>query len=260
MISQELSETDIAHVFANQEPGGPYSDIAVITAGLNRLDWLHRKSLDSLSSWQKRHQALYDWYTLEKKLYTYVRRQTPLNLFDSDYKAEWHHYEVLRRLWLDAKAFTFSRHCLTFLLEILYLCHHDICQLMAERQILADTLERRLWKDYFLYDMGLEKTETVGREAVSNGYHECDFTLEIEDLLKEPHKAIPHSRWKYVKKSLDESRMARCIAHWLRRQGPEFAKGQYVVDEKAIEQDYDEGADYTLTTKDKAYIDTLYKH
>lgn len=184
MKLQELSETDIAHIFASQEPGGPYSDVAVIAAGLNRLDRLHRQSLDTLASWQERRQALYDWYALEQKLYAYVRQQTPLNLFDSDYEAEWQHYRMLRQIWLGARSFTFARHGLIFLLDLLYLCHHDVCQLMAERDILADTLERHLWNHYFLYDMGLKKTETVGREAVSNGYHECDFTLEIEDILK----------------------------------------------------------------------------
>lgn len=259
MKLQELSETDIAHIFASQEPGGPYSDVAVIAAGLNRLDRLHRQSLDTLASWQERRQALYDWYALEQKLYAYVRQQTPLNLFDSDYEAEWQHYRMLRQIWLGARSFTFARHGLIFLLDLLYLCHHDVCQLMAERDILADTLERHLWNHYFLYDMGLKKTETVGREAVSNGYHECDFTLEIEDILKEPHKAIPYCCWKYVKKSLPESRMARCIAHWLVHRGPDFAKGQYIIDDNAIEQKYNTGTDYTITSEDKDYIDGLYR-
>ena len=64
------------------------------------------------------------------------------------------------------------------------------------RDILADELEKQLFHQYLLYDMSLENTRFVGREAVSNGYHECDFTLEIEDIMKEPHQAIPRTRFR----------------------------------------------------------------
>ena len=101
------------------------------------------------------------------------------------------------------------RHRHAMLMDLLRLCHNDICQCLPTRDIMADELEKQLFHEYLLYDMGLENTRFVGREAVSNGYHECDFTLEIEDIMKEPHQAIPRTRFRYLRRSLPESRMAR---------------------------------------------------
>ena len=156
-------------------------------------------------------------------------------------------YIRLRTIWLDAEDCTFMRHRHTMLMELLHLCHNDICQCLPVRDILADELEKQLFHQYLLYDMSLENTRFVGREAVSNGYHECDFTLEIEDIMKEPHQAIPRTRFRYLKRSLAESRIARCCAKWLYEHHQDLRRNHWIVDETAIEKAYDTGEDPEIT-------------
>lgn len=247
MDTSDITEHDITQIFSQQPASGTFHVLAVSCAGLNSLQDLKRVFADSQLDSQRRHKAAHDWLALEPRLYHYTRKNTPLSIYDARYKEEMKDYIRLRTIWLDAEDCTFMRHRHTMLMELLHLCHNDICQCLPVRDILADELEKQLFHQYLLYDMSLENTRFVGREAVSNGYHECDFTLEIEDIMKEPHQAIPRARFRYLKRSLIESRIARCCAKWLYEHRQDLRRNHWIVDETAIEKAYDTGEDPEIT-------------
>ncbi len=207
MDTSDLTENDFKQIFFQQPVSGTFRVLAVSCSGLNYLQALKRTFADSQLDQPCRQKAAHDWLTLEPRLYRYTCQNTPLSIYDAGYKEEMKAYIRLRAIWLDAADCTFMRHRHVMLMDLLRLCHNDICQCLPIRDIMADELEKQLFHEYLLYDMGLENTRFVGREAVSNGYHECDFTLEIEDIMKEPHQAIPRTRFRYLKRSLSESRI-----------------------------------------------------
>lgn len=247
MDTSDLTDNDFKQIFSQQPASGTFQVLAVSCAGLNYLQDLKRVFADSQLDLQHRRKAAHDWLILEPRLYHYTRENTPLSIYDAGYKEEMKDYIRLRTIWLDAEDCTFMRHRHTMLMELLHLCHNDICQCLPVRDILADELEKQLFHQYLLYDMSLENTRFVGREAVSNGYHECDFTLEIEDIMKEPHQAIPRTRSRYLKRSLAESRIARCCAKWLYEHHQDLRRNHWIVDETAIEKAYDTGEDPEIT-------------
>ena len=59
--------------------------------------------------------------------------------------------------------------------------------------------------------------------------------------MKEPHQAIPRTRFRYLKRSLSESRMARCCAQWLYEHRQNLRRNHWIVDETTIEKSYDSG-------------------
>jgi hypothetical protein len=71
---------------------------------------------------------------------------------------------------------------------------------------------------------------------VSNGYHECDYTLEIEDVWKQPMKSVPRTNFRYVVQSLPCSVAARSTARYIQSHGKDMKKTRWTVDAKAIEQ------------------------
>ena len=247
MDTSDITEHDITQIFSKQPASGTFHVLADSCAGLNYLQDLKRVFADSQLDLQHRRKAAHDWLTLEPRLYRYTRKNTPLSIYDAGYQEEIKDYIRLRTIWLDAADCTFMRHRHAMLMELLHLYHNDICQCLPVRDILADELEKQLFYQYLLYNMSLENTRFVGREAVSNGYHECDFTLEIEDIMKEPHQAIPRARFRYLKRSLTESRIARCCAKWLYEHHQDLRRNHWIVDETAIEKAYDTGEDPEIT-------------
>lgn len=255
-----LTKNDRDEVYTHVAYNAPFGALTTLAAGLNYLEQLKRTFSDSQLPWSKRTPALHRWLGLEPRLYGYVREETPLSIFDADYKSELNQYFRLRLIFLDAADCTFMRHRLHFLLELIHVCYHDDCDLLPGRQILTEQLEKRLFDDYLLYDMNLENTQFVGREAVSNGYHECDFTLEIEDIMKEPHKAIPRRRFRYLLRSLPESRLAQCAARWLYEHRTELRLGRWIVDEAAIWDMYLRQAGTPLSETELAALKITYQN
>ena len=143
---------------------------------------------------------------------------------------------MMREIFLKAVSFTFKRHRLAFLLDLLRLYGDDPCGLFPEREFLRDKWEYILLYDYLLLDMGLKNTEDIGREAVSNGYHECDYTLEIEDVWKQPMKSVPRTNFRYVVQSLPYSKAAAAIAAYVKMHGEDMKKSRWAVDVKTIEE------------------------
>ena len=256
--TQELTQADAGEIFSHQAQGAQGYSLALVAAGLNYLDTLKRTASDILAGKDTRAAARRQWLQLEQKLYQYTRRETPLSLYDAAYAQEVQHYVRLRLIWLDAAGFTFTRHRLAFLLEILRFCHQDPCQVLPEREALAQHLETRLLDEYLLYDMTLENSQYVGREAVSNGYHECDFTLELEDLVRDAKKALPRRHFRYLKPALPESRMAACTAAWLYEHRRDFAAGTCLIDDRAVRQAYAAGKAPQLTADQLQAIDAAY--
>lgn len=222
-------------IFAHQHTHGPFHFFAVLTAGLNYLDGLNRTRLDPLCPRADRTQALRDLCQMEGKLYRYVQRETPINYFDTDVAKETERYITARQFFLKATDFTFKRHRHRFLLQLLKLYREDPCGLLPERDILQQKLEQDLFQHYILLDMGLKNTEDIGREAISNGYHECDYTLDIEDVWKQPTKAVPPSHLRYVIASLPYSRYAVAAATYILTHRADLRASQWVVDVSAIE-------------------------
>ena len=247
MDTSDLTENDFKQIFFQQPVSGTFRVLAVSCSGLNYLQALKRTFADSQLDQPCRQKAAHDWLTLEPRLYWYTCQNTPLSIYDAGYKEEMKAYIRLRTIWLDAADCTFMRHRHVMLMDLLRVCHNDICQCLPTRDIMANELEKQLFHEYLLYDMGLDNTRFVGREAVSNGYHECDFTLEIEDIMKEPHQAIPRTRFRYLKRSLSESRMARCCAQWLYEHRQNLRRNHWIVDETAIEKSYDSGDNPEIT-------------
>ena len=201
-MAQSLSKDDISEIFSRQQANGLFSALAVETACLNRMERLNRRRLDPSLPPAERRAARRRLVDLEGKLVRYIREETPLSYFDADFRDEAERYVMMREIFLKAVSFTFKRHRLAFLLDLLRLYGDDPCGLFPEREFLREKWEHILLYDYLLLDMGLKNTEDIGREAVSNGYHECDYTLEIEDVWKQPMKSVPRTNFRYVVQSL----------------------------------------------------------
>lgn len=231
-----LDTRDIIDIFSHQKLGGPFSALAVETGALNYLDRLNRQRLNVLADSADRTAALHKVVALEQKLYQYVMDETPLSLYDIDFREKTAAYIRLREIFLLATDFTFKRHRFQFLLDLLRLYEDDSCNILPERDIEKAKWEHILIYDYLLLDMGQKNTEDIGREAVSNGYHECDYTLEIEEVWKQPAKAIPRDHFRYVKASLDISNTARAMVHWMAAHTQEMKDARWSVDVAAIEE------------------------
>lgn len=235
-MAQSLSKDDISEIFSRQQANGLFSALAVETACLNRMERLNRRRLDPSLPPAERRAARRRLIDLEGKLVRYIREETPLSYFDADFRDEAERYVMMREIFLKAVSFTFKRHRLAFLLDLLRLYGDDPCSLFPEREFLRKKWEHILLYDYLLLDMGLKNTEDIGREAVSNGYHECDYTLEIEDVWKQPMKSVPRTNFRYVVQSLPCSVAARSTARYIQSHGKDMKKTRWTVDAKAIEQ------------------------
>lgn len=234
-MTHQLSQEDKTELFSHQKDNGPFSALAVETAGLNYLDRLNRQRLDPLAPAAVRTNALYRLVDLEKKLFQYIKEETPLSYFDADFKKETEQYIMMRTIFLNATDFTFKRHRLEFLLDLLRLYTEDPCCILPERDIQKNKLEHTLLYDYLLLDMGQKNTEDIGREAVSNGYHECDYTLEIEEVWKQPMKAVPRTNFRYVIQSLPYSQAANATAFYMGQHVQDLAFNRWVVAPDDIE-------------------------
>ena len=227
---------DIQRIFTHQDTPGPFRFFAVVTSCLNYLDGLHRAYVDPLRSVKDRTDTLHELVAVEKDLYQYIRQETMITYFDADIQAETERYIMARQLFIKATDFTFKRHRHRFLLQLLRLYEEDPCNILPERQGMIQKLEDDLFQHYILLDMGWKNTEDIGREAISNGYHECDYTLDIEDVWKQPTKAIPPSHFRYVLDSLPVSNYARSAAMYLVTHGADLQPSRWVVDVAAIEE------------------------
>ena len=249
MSKSLLSAAEKNEIFSHQRDNGPFSALALETACLNYLDRLNRIFRDPLAAAADRRAALKKGMTLEQKLFDYIRHETPISYFDSDFR--------MREIYVDAVNFTFNRHRFRFILDLLRLYSEDPCQILPERDIFKEKWEQVLLYDYLLLDMGQKNTEDIGREAVSNGYHECDYTLEIEEVWKQPMKAVPRSHFRYVKAALPYSQGARAIATWMKDHAHDLAPARWVIDTKAIEA-LRKGPNLTITDEDIASIEKTF--
>lgn len=234
-MQQPLSKDDKKEIFSHQQDNGLFSALAVETACLNHMERLNRKRLDPALPRSERTAARKRLIDLEGKLVRYIQAETPLSYFDPDFREETSLYIAMRELFLKAASFTFKRHRLRFLLDLLRLYKEDPCDLFPEREFLKEKWEHVLLYDYLLLDMGQKNTEDIGREAVSNGYHECDYTLEIEEVWKQPMKAVPRTNFRYVVQSLPYSSAARSIAAYIKNHADTMKSARWVVDANAIE-------------------------
>ena len=239
MSKSLLSAAEKNEIFSHQRDNGPFSALALETACLNYLDRLNRIFRDPLAAAADRRAALKKGMALEQKLFDYIRHETPISYFDSDFRNQTKQYIRMREIYVDAVNFTFKR------------------QILPERDIFKEKWEQVLLYDYLLLDMGQKNTEDIGREAVSNGYHECDYTLEIEEVWKQPMKAVPRSRFRYVKAALPYSQGARAIATWMKDHANDLAPALWVVDTKAIEA-LRKGPDLIVTDEDIAIIEKTF--
>lgn len=234
MDTNALADSDKQDIFMHQKENGPFSAMAFVASGLNYMDRLNRKRLDLTATPQERTHACRRLIELEGKVYAYAKKQTPLSLFDVDYREEAADYVQMRLLFLKATTITFKRHRLEFLLDLIRLYAEDPCCILTGREALLDKWERALLYDYLFYDMRTRNTEDVGKEAISNGYHECDFTLDIEDFLKQSHPSIPRTHFKYVCRSLKISRAAACIVAYMNEHLNELIPSLWSVDDQEI--------------------------
>lgn len=257
MSSHEVSAADKTELFSHQQDDCLFSALAVETAGLNYLDQLNRKQRDPLSPSEERTAALHKLIDLEHKLFHYIIKQTPISYFNADFREQTAMYITMRNIFLKADAFTFKRHRLRFLLDLLRLYGDDPCRILPERDMMKEKLECKLLHEYLLLDMGQKNTEDIGREAVSNGYHECDYTLEIEEVWKHPMKAVPRTNFNYVLQSLSCSRAAVCTAAYIKAHKKEMIQSQWVVDADAIQASCS-GAPPAVTPADIAAIRAMY--
>ena len=108
-MTQQLSRADKTELFSHQKDNGPFSALAVETAGLNYLDRLNRQRLDPLAPAAVRTKALHRLTALEAKLFHYIQAETPLSYFDADFQKETEQYILMRTLFLKAVDFTSSR-------------------------------------------------------------------------------------------------------------------------------------------------------
>lgn len=254
-----LSAADKQELFNNQKENGPFSAIATVAAGLNYLDRLNRKRLDLQATSQERTIAGHKLISLEKKLFLYARKQTPLSLFDADYRQEADAYIQMRVLFLKATTLTFKRHRFSFLLDLIRLYRDDPCCILTGREAYLEKWEKKLLYDYLLFDMSARNTADVGKEAISNGYHECDFTLDIESFLQQPRKSVPRSCFKYVIKSMADSPVAACVIAYMKEHITELSPALWTVDDQAIWTLYKTGAVPTITKDDIDEIAATYQ-
>lgn len=252
-----FSAQDEQDLFSHQDTHGAFRLFAIIASGLNYLDGLNRKRLDPLCPAPERDGAARRLVDIEGKLYRYIQKETPISYFDTDFKEETSHYILARQLFLKATAFTFKRHRFQFLLQLLRLYRDDPCSILPEREIMQERLETELFQHYILLDMGWKNTEDIGREAISNGYHECDYTLDIEDVWKQPTKAVPPSHIKYVLQSLKDSSYAVATAQYILAHPEDVKAARWVVDVKAIEKAR-QGELSPVTAADIQSLKTLY--
>jgi len=257
MTTSILSALDEQDIFSHQGTHGPFHLFAVIASGLNYLDGLNRQRLDPLCPAAKRNEAAQHLIDVEGKLYRYIQKETPISYFDTDFKEETSRYILARQLFVKATAFTFKRHRFQFLLQLLRLYGDDPCSILPERDIIRERLEQELFQHYILLDMGWKNTEDIGREAISNGYHECDYTLDIEDVWKQPTKAVPPSHIKYVLQSLNDSTYALATAQYIKDHAADVRAARWVVDVKAIKAARTQALQ-PLQPADIAAIKTLY--
>ncbi|WP_301859760.1 hypothetical protein [uncultured Megasphaera sp.] len=236
MTTTILSSADKEEIFSHQKDNGPFSALAVTAGCLNYMDRLNRKRLDVQADPQARRNAGLRLVSLEQSLVRYITKETPLSYFDADFRQETDQYILLRNIFLKAEAFTFKRHRLRFLLDLLRLYRDDPCQILPERDALRDKWEHELLHNYLLLDMGQKNTEDIGREAISNGYHECDYTLDIEDVWKQPMQAVLRTNFRYVVQSLPYSKAAQATAAYMKQHLQDLAFSRWVVDTKAIEE------------------------
>ncbi|WP_293988704.1 hypothetical protein [uncultured Megasphaera sp.] len=259
MPKETFSAAEKEEIFSHQRDNGPFSAIATETACLNYLDRLNRVFRDPLAKAADRRAALKKGLSLEETLFNDIRRETPLSYFDIDFREETKNYIRLREIYLDAVNFTFKRHRFRFVLDLLRLYSDDPCQILPERDIFKEKWEHTLLYDYLLLDMGQKNTEDIGREAVSNGYHECDYTLEIEEVWKQPMKAVPRAYFRFVKAALPYSNGARAIVRWMADHKEELAPALWVVDTKEIEALRQKG-DVKVNDKDVADVEATFVH
>ena len=258
MDRNTLTSEDWNDIFTHQRENGPFSTMALVAGGLNYLDRLNRKRLDRLASQRERTAALRELVRLEKKIYDYARQETPLSLLDADYQQEAADYIQMRLLFLKARQFTFARHRLSFLLDLIRLYQEDPCRILTGREALLEKWERMLFQDFILYDMETRNTDDLGKEAISNGYHECDYTLDIEDYCRRPMKAVPRRTFRYLKKSLPLSSTAACTLAYMRDHANEMAAALWVVDDETIWNDYKEHGTAAVTAEDVQTVEHTY--
>ncbi|MGE1061922.1 hypothetical protein NXG27_04675 [Megasphaera paucivorans] len=258
MCQEVLASEDIHEIFSHQMKNGQFSSISTVTAGLNYLDLLNRSRLDVLAANNKRTAAARKAFILEKKLYQYIRQQTPLSVFDTDYRQEITIYIRMRELFLTAGDFTFKQHRFSFLLELIQLYREDICEILTGRDAILQKWERELFYNYLLMDMGKKNTEDIGKEAISNGYHECDYTLEIENVWKQPAKSIPRTNFSYVLQSLPISNIALCTLAYMRDHCAELRPSLWIVDDTAIWNMFKSGYIPSITKKDIITVAATY--
>jgi hypothetical protein len=254
-----INKEDKKAIFNNQRDNGLFSAVAVETSALNYLDRLNRKRLDVLASPAERRAARLQAVTLEGKLYQYIREQTPLSILDADYKKEADLYILMRELFLRATDFTFKRHRFTFLLELIRFYRDDPCSILVGREAILKKWEKQLLYDYLLLDMGKKNTENIGKEAISNGYHECDYTLEIEEVWKQPTKSIPRAYFNYVCRSIPTSQIASCVLAYMKTHINEMLPSLWVVDATAIWEQYEKGPTPSTTNVDMTAVAATYK-
>ena len=137
-MAQSLSKDDISEIFSRQQANGLFSALAVETACLNRMERLNRRRLDLSLPPAERRAARQRLVDLEGKLVRYIREETPLSYFDADFRDEAERYVMMREIFLKAVSFTFKRHRLAFLLDLLRLYGDDPCGLFPEREFLRD--------------------------------------------------------------------------------------------------------------------------
>ncbi len=256
-MSTTLTRQDKDEIFSHQAENGLFSAAATAAACLNYMDRLNRKRLDTSLSWEQRTAARRRLVELENRLYRYIQDETPLSYFDADFREKTAQYIALRTLFLKAEDFTFTRHRLSFLTDLLRLYREDPCSILPERDIACAKWERILLQEYFLFDMTMKNTETVGREAVSNGYHECDYTLEIEEGWKQPIKAVLRANFRYVLQCLPYSKAAAAVAAYVRKHGKAMRGTGWTVEVNEIEETM-EGDIPCISPQDGAGILQLY--
>ncbi len=258
MSKSLLSAAEKNEIFSHQRDNGPFSALALETACLNYLDRLNR--IFHKIPWQLQRTAGqpskrgWPWNKSFLSISATKRRSAILTAISAIRR---NNISACGKIYVDAVNFTFKRHRFRFVLDLLRLYSEDPCQILPERDIFKEKWEQVLLYDYLLLDMGQKNTEDIGREAVSNGYHECDYTLEIEEVWKQPMKAVPRSHFRYVKAALPYSQGARAITTWMKDHANDLAPALWVVDTQAIEA-LRQGPDLTVTNEDIAIIEKTF--
>ena len=130
MSTTLLSAAEKDEIFSHQHDNGPFSALALETACLNYLDRLNRTFRNPLAAPADRRAALKKGMALEEKLFEYIRHETPISYFDSDFREQTKQYIRMREIYVDAVNFTFKRHRFRFVLDLLRLYSEDPCQIL----------------------------------------------------------------------------------------------------------------------------------